>query len=367
MKPNVIDAEVIEDEFKAPVLADIKYPVKTTDIEKLLAEFKVIPNINIADDPKVVETQYSFVRAGLKRFVSARVAIEKTRKLIKAPALKYTKKVDAVAKEVTMLLADTEQRLLVEKTKIDVEIERKKNEKMREEEMRIITIQDKIQVIKNLPLDHFMSTSSQVAAAIEGMLMPKEDVYMEFLEEALAVYNVSLANMQKAWSMKKEAEQIVIDEKARAEKQKIVDREREERLAAEDAKRKELLAAEDKEREAVRLKEQAAVDALKAEQADAARIQRLAEEEFLKQKQAFEEEQKQASDEAARVQRLSEEAAAIEKKAIEDTKKAIVTKENAKKAFDETVQDMCMDRYTTNIAVIKAIQAGMIRHLKWVD
>ena len=95
---NTIEAEIVEDR-KEIVLVEIKYPVNTTDLESLLKEYTVIPDINPDADEDLVGEQYQFVLKGHKAFVKARTGIEKTRKQLKQPALDYGKTVDNIAKE----------------------------------------------------------------------------------------------------------------------------------------------------------------------------------------------------------------------------------------------------------------------------
>ena len=67
----------------------------------------------------------------------SRVAVEKQRKDLKAGALEYGRKVDAVAKELTAVIEEIEEPLKAQKAVIDAELERKKREREEAEQAKV--------------------------------------------------------------------------------------------------------------------------------------------------------------------------------------------------------------------------------------
>lgn len=203
---KTIEVEMVE-ENQAVVLSEIKYPVSKIDLETLLKEYKDIPDINPDADEELVGKQYQFVLKGHKAFVKARTGIEKTRKLLKQPALDYGKQVDGIAKEFQSMIVDAETKLQIQRKKVEDNEARKQREIEEAEELRVDTIKNKILNIKNLPLNHFNSDSQTLTNALETLRTITVEEYEEFTEEASDAQEKVIQQLQQARETKVKAEQ----------------------------------------------------------------------------------------------------------------------------------------------------------------
>ena len=229
---EALEAEIVE-ENKSIVLSEIKYPVSKIDLEVLLNEFKDIPDINPDADDEVVAEQYQFVMKGHKAFVKARNNIEKTRKALKAPSMEYGKTVDSIAKEFQSMIIQTEQKLQIERKKVEDNEARKQREAEEAEELRISEIRTKILNVKNLPLQHFNSSVEDIIKALESLRTINQDEYEEFYDEAIENQNFVIAQLQTARSNKllvENAEKIQAEKDAEA---KRIQEEEDKKLQAE--------------------------------------------------------------------------------------------------------------------------------------
>jgi hypothetical protein len=344
---KVIEAEIIEEVVKAPVLKDIKYPVKTVDLDKLLEQYKEIPNI----DPESDEAgeQYQYVRKGHLAFVSARTSIEKVRKELKAPAFEYGKKVDNIAKEFQSKIAAHEQKLFAARKAVEDYEQLKQEEAERAEAERQSKIKSMIEQIKNLPLAHYNANSEKIKDVLSDLSVPDASVFEEFEDEAVAVYQTTVSQLQNAYETKVKAEQadrIEAERKAQAEK--------------EEAERQAALKAE---RDAF----EAQQAAFRKQQEEADRLMREQQEEINRQRAEMEAEKlmaKQAEERAEREKREAIEKA--EQEAAE--KKAKAEKEKADKDLYEQRYNAAydaIDGMDKTSDILQAIISGDIPNVKW--
>ena len=328
--PNeTIDVELVDEELKAPVLQDIKYPVKKSDLELLINEYKDIPSIDLDADEEEIGKQYQFVLAGHKKFVKARNQIEKVRKTLKAPALEYGKKVDSIAKEFQSKIKPIEDKLAFERRKVEDNEARKQREAEEAEERRIEAIQAKLSSMERLPLEMMQKNSVEIREFIGSFDVPKEEEFEEFCDKALLLHSQIKSQLVK-----------MADEKELVENAKKLQAEREEESARLEAERQEKLQAE---REAFE-KEKAEFEAQKA------RLK--AEQEAIQAEKDREEAQKRADE----LQRKQEE----EMQLMQEER----TRQFEKK-YDEAKKVMI--KIGDPHLILEAIVSGSIPHVKWED
>ena len=191
-----IEAEIVE-ETQAVVLSEIKYPVSQIDLNTLLEEYKEIPTIDPDGDIDLVGEQYRFVERGHKAFVRARTSIEKTRKLLKQPALDYGKKVDDIAKEFQATILSTEVKLQIQRKIVEDNEARKQREAEELEEARIDNIKRVINALKNAPMECINKSAIVIREAMNLMEYPTIKTLEEYLEEAVNIYNLSQTQMKQ--------------------------------------------------------------------------------------------------------------------------------------------------------------------------
>lgn len=315
------------EEAELIVLEEVKYPVTKESINELLAEYKEIPDIDLEADEEIIAEQYQMVLKGHKRFVKYRNDIEKKRKLLKEPALKYGKEVDGLAKEFTAMLSTTEEKLKKQREKVEQEEQRKQEEHARKEQQRQKDIDEGINFFKDLPVQLIGTKSDTIKDVLDNLKVPTVETFQERTEEAL---NVFLDTKQKLETM--------LDYAIRMEQADKI---------AEEAAAK---AAE----------EQAAKDKAAAAEREA----------FEEEKRKFREEQEQANREAmARQEELNRqeaerEAEELAKKQEEEAKaKAAADRELQAQREDEALN--AMGAYDDHNLLLSAIITGLIPHVKW--
>lgn len=234
---ETVEAEIVEDEFKAPVLKDAKELATLVNVDDLLNKYSEVPEI----DPESEEAgeQYQYVLKGHKELVKARTGIQKLRKQIGDPAFQFHKKCIAIEKEVLARLEPTETKLQTARKLVEDHEQRKIDEARRIEEERIESIKERIKTIENLPMKHFASSSEVIKAEIESVEIPVTEKFDEFTDEALAAYTLTMNNLELAYQTKVQAEQA-----------DRIQAENEERLAKEEAEKQAKLQAEREEFEA---------------------------------------------------------------------------------------------------------------------
>jgi hypothetical protein len=324
-----IEAEIVEDEFKAPVLKDIKYPVNKNDLEALLQEYKEIPTINPDADSDIVAEQFEFVLTGHKKFVKARTTIEKIRKDLKEPSLAYGKKVDSIAKEFQAKINGVEQLLFIQRKVVEDNEARKQREAEEAEELRLETIKRLMTELQMLPLKYTYSSSSDIQNALDNMVFPELEAFEEFLDAVVTIHNESSLQLRRMYDDK------ILVENA----QKIQDEK--------DAEAKKLKDDED-------AKFWAEKDAFNKEQ-----------DEFKKKQDEFADKQK-AIQEAADLKKAEEEADELMKKQeAEKVNRDKAEREWNQERYNETCDDLeklGVENYTD---VATALFDNMVRNVKW--
>ena len=323
-----VEAEIVDDEFKAPVLQDIKYPVTQDALHALVEEYKDIPNIDLNADDDIVAEQYKFVRDGQIRLAKERNRIEKTRKTIKSPAFEFGKNVDAFAKKLQAIIKDPEDKLKFQRDRVEQNEARKQREAEEAEELRVETIQKKIANMERMPLEMMPKSSLEIREILGLFDPPTETEYEEFYDKALILHS----QVQTQLTQMAENKELVENAQAlQAEK---------------DAEAKRLKDEED-------AKLQAEKDKLAQEKA-----------EFQRQKDDFEAEKRAAQEETDRkeAERLADE---LQAKQEEEAKQQ--AKINAQK-HDEMVKETMkvLNTYSEMIILLDDIIDGKIPHVKWM-
>ncbi len=215
-----------------------------------------------------------------------RVALEKLRVEIKAPALERTRLIDEEAKRITAALLEIEEPI---DAAIKAEETRKVEEKAakeRAEQARVAAIQARINAIRHCYTAAVNKTAAEITTAIEqieAMALAPDD-FAEFMPEAKAAQDETRAALIILLSQQiaKEAEQARV----------IAEREELARLRKQEEERKAEQARIDAEAKA-KADEQAA-EIRKAQEAEAARIAAAQKELDERQRKIDEEEKRQA-------------------------------------------------------------------------
>ena len=346
---NTVEAEIVEDEFKAPILRDIKYPVAESDLIALVQKYKDIQDINLDEEDEIVAAQYKVVRDGHIELSKKRNEIEKTRKAIKDPAFTFGKNVDAFAKKLQSIIADTETKLKFQRDRVEQNEERKQREAEEKEEARTDAIKGKIKAFEMLPLVYINSSSEEILTMLNDSVDPTEEAFEEFYNEAVSSYVAACTQLRKMY-----------DEKVLAENSQRLQDEKDE-----EARRlKEIEDRKHKEEREKFLKEQAD---FQRQQDDFNRQQREQQEVIDRQKAEIAANELQKQQEAERVERdRLEEIARVEREAFEQKELAKRKREDAKHREAKIAETLkVMDKYTDNGLMLNEIIAGAIPNLKW--
>lgn len=296
-----------------------------------------------------------------------RIALEKKRIEIKAPALERSRLIDAEAKLLTAQLEALE-------TPIDDVIkaeerrkEEAKAERERVERNRVAEVRARIDTMARIPLLLAGASSARLAKAAEDLEAQPvtADTYQEFLDEALNVkavvmrqvgdaFTAKLAEEQEAVRLKAEREAFEAERAAEAKRQEEAkakaeaeERQRLARIEAEDMERK--ARAADEERVARVAREKADADAKAAREAEdarvretnaqeAARVERMRQEVMTRQQEERETERKrleaQREEQEARERKQREveatQTAERERQAVESARLAAIEARNRK-------------------------------------
>lgn len=271
-----------------------------------------------------------------------RVALEKVRKEIKAPALERSRLIDEEAKRITAELLAIEEPI---DQQIKAEEQRKEEEKAakaRAEAARLAAIAARISALRNLvsPVANQPATTIETELEKVQKLELSETEYQEFMPDAIEALNEARKDLQAALNARLlyEAEQARIKAEQEAEAARIK------------AEREEL--AKLREIEAARQAEQARIEA-ESRQAEEARlkVEREAQEAELKAKrEAMEAELKAQREEQAR-----QEQAARQAREAEEARLKAEREEQARK--DEEIRQ----QQAAETARLKAEQEEMER------
>ena len=322
----MLEAEIIEDGIIT--LDAIKYPVQKDGLIKLVEVYKNVEEIDLNADDEKIGQAYQFVVVGHKKFIKARNAIEKTRKQLKSPAIEYGKKVDEIAKEFQALIKATEDKLLIQRRRVEDNEARKQREIEEAEENRTNAIKQRINAYNQYPMQCLNKSADVIEEMIILSMVPTVEEFEEFYDEAMKAYqeaDTQMKLMRDGQILVENAKAIQAEKEAEA---KRIQDEEDAKLQAE----KDLLA------------EQRAV--------------------FQKQKDDFERMQKEQQEVLDRkeAERLADELQAqqeAEKKELEA---------NRSKNYDEAVavlDTLIHIKDLTAEEIINEIIANKVPHVKW--
>jgi len=326
---ETVEAEIVEDEFLAPVLKNAKELTTLVNTDKLIKEYSELASIDISTPVEEISLKFVEIEKGFKAFRKARTSIEKTRKEIGEPAFQFHKKVIEIAKEIQKTINPYEERLKALVHKVENEEKRKQIEAEEAEEARINKIKAMILDVKNLPLQHFNSSSEMLTIALESLRGITSKEYEEFYDEAVENQHYVISQLQLARDNK------ILVENA----QKIQDEA--------DEKAREAKEIEDK-------KLQAEKDLFDKEKA-----------EFQKQKDDFEAQQKAIQEEADRIQAAKEADDLMAKQKAVKEQKELENKEAYNELYNEAWDDLQEAFENKREALLDLIIEGKIRHVKW--
>lgn len=323
------------------VLEEVKYPVTQSDLESFVSTWAEVPKLDPLDEDK---TQYKAVKSAHLQAVKFRTSIEKKRKELKAPALEYGKKVDAIAKEFQEIVHSKELELFSERNKVEQYEKEQEQKRLDAERERVEKIGKAITHLQMIPLDSMGKSCAELKEVYESIDMPNDEIYAERLDEAILVYKDTLNKLETA-----------IDTAEKAEQAEAIQREAEERRVKEDEER---IAKGKAEREVLDNERKA----FEKEKEEHARIIREQQEEINRQnaeREAEELAKKQAEEEKAR--REQEE---IDRQNAERENKANLDKKKDN-CFNEIVSLMECECEVS--VLIDAVIDNKITNIKWVD
>jgi hypothetical protein len=222
----------------------------------------------------VKPADYKAVSAAISEVKTKRVEVEKTRKVFKADALEYGRKVDAEAKRVTALLLEIEEPLKATKQAVDDEKAREAEEKRLAEENRVNVIKRWIENISDLTLnlnDLDIDALTKHIENLDSICVTEEDC-QEFTEEAdtakQTAYDALTARLAEKIKSKEQAELLRIAQekldRMKAEQDRI-EREAQEKLDEERRLKEEAERQLREQQEEIKRKEDEAALKIKLE------------------------------------------------------------------------------------------------------
>ncbi len=269
-----------------------------------------------------------------------RVALEKVRQEIKAPALEHTRLIDAEAKQITAELLKIEEPI---DRQIKAEETRKAEERAareRAEAARVAAIAARMSAIRNRVAQVANQPSEIIRAALDQaqMLELSENEFQEFMPDAIKALDATRAELQTALEARLayEAEQARLKAEREAESARLkAEREELAKLReAEAARLKTEREAQEAELSAKREEqERRERETRQAHEAEEARIK--AEREAMERQRAGLEAQERALEEQAKVAKWSRKGKADP---VADLKKALNANPETAKALDEAYQ-----------------------------
>lgn len=194
--PNeAIDAEIVEELVNVPTLKETTLPYEVSYIDELVHKFSSVPSLNAEDGETDTYTEVKQAGILISKVINA---IEKQRKFLTDPALKYQKETKAKFDKEKKKLEPIRDLLKVERAKVDGYLEQKRIEAEEAEEARIEHIKGLILNTKNLPLQHFNSNFEALTKVLESFVVISAEVYQEFYQEALDNQNYVISQLQTA-------------------------------------------------------------------------------------------------------------------------------------------------------------------------
>lgn len=342
---ETIETEIVDEEFNAPVLKSAKELSTLVNVDTLVAEYKDLSEIDINLPVEVIAENFLSIEKGFKAFRKARTSIEAKRKEIGEPAFKFHKKVIEIAKDVQNIINPYENKLKALVDKVENEENRKQEAFEQAERERRDVIRAKIEVIKNLPLDHYNSTAEELIKVLESLRTITAEEYEEFFDDAKLIQDTTISQLQNAREQKvkaEEADKILAEQAQRqAEAEELRQVEMNKEREAMDAERAEM----QREREAFARQQQEHQEAIDLKNAEIEndRIAKEQEEARLKQEQFDADEKK----------RIDEEKEAQEK----------LNAERMQDEFESTIT--MMESFSSMTELLHAICDGEVKNLKW--
>lgn len=162
---------------------------------------------------------------------NARVAIEKAGKAAREDATAFSKAVITEEKRLVAINSAEETRLFELRDTYDAKVRQEKEEADRKERERVAAIREKIDAIKNLPIDSATDNAETLAATLDDLRafeITFED-FAEFQDEARAARDASIASLttmhaaasarEAAEAAAREAEAKLAEQRAELERQ----------------------------------------------------------------------------------------------------------------------------------------------------
>jgi len=218
-------------------------------------------------------------RAARQELVQLRTSLDRKRQEFKAPALAFGKAIDSEAKRLTAEIEALELPIDAQIKADEARRERERQAKAEAEAVRLAAIQDRLEGIREGLQDAMMAKTAadvqrEIDHRIQNFGQPKREQFEEFYDQAVALWEQTLAGMRRVLVQRQEQEveaARVAAERAELERLRAEAAAREqaerERIAAEQRAEAEKLAkarAEIEARERAVREEQARLDALAA-------------------------------------------------------------------------------------------------------
>lgn len=207
--------------------------LKSTETEKQLRE--LVERTSPISAPVDAAGREEVHRAAMDH-KNARVAIEKAGKAAREDATAFSKAVIKEEQRLVAITAEEETRLFELRDTYDAKVKQEKEEADRKERERVAAIREKIDAIKNLPIDSATDNAETLAATLgdlRGFEITFED-FAEFQDEARAARDASIASlttMHAAASAREAAEAALAAQREEIERQQRALAEQQEEIA----------------------------------------------------------------------------------------------------------------------------------------
>ncbi|AEZ50844.1 hypothetical protein DC1_00026 [Burkholderia phage DC1] len=202
--------------------------LKSTETEKQLRE--LVARTSPISAPVDAAGREEVHRAAMDH-KNARVAIEKAGKAAREDATAFSKAVIKEEQRLVAITAEEETRLFELRDTYDAKVKQEKEEAERKERERVAAIREKIDAIKNLPIDSATDNAETLAATLDdlrGFEITFED-FAEFQDEARAARDASIGSLttmhtaaaarEAAEAAAREAEAKLAEQRAELERQ----------------------------------------------------------------------------------------------------------------------------------------------------
>jgi hypothetical protein len=195
--------------------------LKSTETEKQLRE--LVARTSPISAPVDAAGREEVHRAAMDH-KNARVAIEKAGKAAREDATAFSKAVITEEKRLVAINSAEETRLFELRDTYDMKVRQEKEEADRKERERVAAIREKIDAIKNLPIDSATDNAETLAATLDDLRafeITFED-FAEFQDEARAARDASIASlttMHAAASAREAAEAALAAQREEIERQ----------------------------------------------------------------------------------------------------------------------------------------------------